>query len=69
MLTVGCLSIVTLDTCVRDFSRFTGYSLGEAIACVAFNLVRRLGIENQKGTLYPADTDLDILDRVKGKDV
>ena len=64
MLTVSCLSVVTLDTCVRNFSRFTGCSLGEAIKCVTFTPARCLGIENRKGTLRPgADADLVILDR------
>ena len=71
-------SVVSLDTCVRNFSRFTGCSLGEAIKCVTFNPARCLGIENQKGTLRPgADADLVILDRsgivlstwVRGKEV
>ena len=72
------LSVVTLDTCVRNFSRFTGCSLGEAIKCATFNPARCLGIENQKGTLRPgADADLVVLDRsgnvlrtwVRGKEV
>ena len=71
-------SVVTLDTCVRNFSRFTGCSLGEAIKCVTFNPARCLGIENRKGTLRPGvDADLVVLDRtgnvlctwVKGKEV
>lgn len=71
-------SVVTLDTCVRNFSRFTGCSLGEAIKCVTFNPARCLGIEDRKGTLRPgADADLVILDRsgnvlstwVRGKEV
>lgn len=71
-------SVVTLDTCVRNFSRFTGCSLGEAITCVTFNPARCLGIEDRKGTLRPgADADLVILDRsgnvlstwVRGKEV
>jgi len=60
----ACLSVVTLDTCVRNFSQFTGCSLGEAIKCVTFNPAQCLGIENRKGTLRPgADADLVILDR------
>ncbi|KAF8504721.1 Metallo-dependent hydrolase [Russula emetica] len=71
-------SVVTLDTCVRNFSRFTGCSLGEAIKCVTFNPALCLGIEDRKGTLRPgADADLVILDRsgnvlstwVRGKEV
>jgi len=30
-------SVVTLDKCVRNFSRFTGCSLGEAIKCATYN--------------------------------
>ncbi|KAF7315096.1 Carbohydrate esterase family 9 protein [Mycena indigotica] len=71
-------SVVTLDKCVRNFSRFTGCSLGEAIKCATFNPAKCLGIENQKGTLRPgADADLVVLDRqgnpvstwVKGRQV
>ncbi|KAI0785857.1 Metallo-dependent hydrolase [Abortiporus biennis] len=71
-------SVVTLDKCVRNFSRFTGCSLGEAIKCATFNPAKCLGIENRKGTLRPgADADLVVLDRrgypqstwVKGKEV
>ncbi|KAJ7647690.1 carbohydrate esterase family 9 protein [Roridomyces roridus] len=71
-------SVITLDKCVRNFSRFTGGSLGEAIKCATFNPAKCLGIENTKGTLRPgADADLVVLDRqgipvstwVKGKQV
>ncbi|KAI0036148.1 Metallo-dependent hydrolase [Vararia minispora EC-137] len=56
--------VVTLDKCVRNFSRFTGCSLGEAIKCATFNPAKCLGIENRKGTLRPgADADLVVLDR------
>src|SRR5258708_2221544 len=55
-------SVVTLDTCVRNFPRFTGCSLGEAIKCVAFNPARCLGIDSRKGTLRPgAEADLIFL--------
>jgi len=33
-------SVVTLDTCVRNFVKFTGCSLGEAIKCATFNPAR-----------------------------
>ncbi|KAI0343492.1 Metallo-dependent hydrolase [Trametopsis cervina] len=57
-------SAVTLDKCVRNFSRFTGCSLGEAIRCATYNPARCLGIEHKKGTLRPgADADLIVLDR------
>ncbi|KAF8891794.1 Metallo-dependent hydrolase [Infundibulicybe gibba] len=70
-------SVVTLDTCVRKFSRFTGCSLGEAIKCATYSPAKCLGIENRKGTLRPgADADLIVLNRqgivqsawVKGKE-
>ena len=35
-------SVVTLDTCVRNFVKFTGCSLGEAIKCATFNPARYL---------------------------
>ncbi|PCH35761.1 carbohydrate esterase family 9 protein [Wolfiporia cocos MD-104 SS10] len=57
-------SVVTLDKCVRNFSSFTGCSLGEAIKCATYNPAKCLGIENKKGTLRPgADADLVVLDR------
>ena len=71
-------SVVTLDKCVRNFSRFTGCSLGEAIKCATYNPAKCLGIENKKGTLRAgADADLVVLDKkgyvqstwVKGKEV
>ncbi|KAG6841420.1 hypothetical protein C0991_011314 [Blastosporella zonata] len=70
-------SVVTMDACVRNFSRFTGCSLGEAIKCATFNPAKCLGLENRKGTLRPgADADFVVLDRrgtvlstwVKGKE-
>ncbi|KAA1476475.1 hypothetical protein DENSPDRAFT_785150, partial [Dentipellis sp. KUC8613] len=33
-------SVISLDACVRNFSRFTGCSLGEAIKCATFNPAR-----------------------------
>ncbi|KAF9243169.1 carbohydrate esterase family 9 protein [Melanogaster broomeanus] len=69
-------SVITLDKCVRNFARFTGCSLGEAIKCATLNPAKCLGIENKKGSLRAgADADLIVLDRqgevlgtwVKGK--
>lgn len=57
-------SVVTLDTCVRNFVRFTGCTLGEALKCTTFNPAKCLRIENKKGTLRPeADADLVVLDK------
>lgn len=33
-------SVVTLDTCVRNFVKFTGCSLSEAIKCATLNPAR-----------------------------
>ncbi|KAI5116892.1 hypothetical protein M0805_004160 [Coniferiporia weirii] len=56
-------SVVTLNTCVRNFARFTGCTLGEAIRCATYNPAKCLGIENRKGTLRAgADADLVVLD-------
>ncbi|KAH7905823.1 hypothetical protein BJ138DRAFT_1017178 [Hygrophoropsis aurantiaca] len=69
-------SVITLDKCVRNFSRFTGCSIGEAIKCATYTPAKCLRIENKKGTLRAgADADLVVLDRqgnvvstwVKGK--
>ncbi|KIJ33086.1 carbohydrate esterase family 9 protein [Sphaerobolus stellatus SS14] len=63
-------SVVTLDTCVRNFVQFTGCTLGQALKCATYNPAACLGIENHKGTLRPgADADLVLLDaagNVKG---
>ncbi|KII95644.1 carbohydrate esterase family 9 protein [Plicaturopsis crispa FD-325 SS-3] len=57
-------SVVTLDKCVRNFSRFTGCSLGEAIKCATYNPAKCLGLEDRKGTLRAgADADLVVLSR------
>jgi len=57
-------SVVSLDKCVRNFSSFTGCSLGEAIKCATYNPAKCLGIENKKGTLRPgAHADLVVLDK------
>ncbi|PFH52140.1 carbohydrate esterase family 9 protein [Amanita thiersii Skay4041] len=71
-------SVVTLDTCVRNFTKFTGCTIGQAIKCATYNPAKCLNIEHKKGTLRPgADADLIVLDRhghvlstwIKGKKV
>ncbi|KZP27636.1 carbohydrate esterase family 9 protein [Athelia psychrophila] len=71
-------SVVTMDKCVRNFARFTGCTLGEAIKCATFNPAKCLGIESRKGSLRAgADADLVVLDSagtvlstwVKGREV
>lgn len=57
-------SVVTLDKCVRNFTKFTGCTLGQALKCATLNPARCLGIENKKGTLRPgADADLVVMDK------
>ncbi|OCB85878.1 Metallo-dependent hydrolase [Sanghuangporus baumii] len=57
-------SVVTLDTCVRNFVRFTGATLGEALKCATYNPAKCLNIETKKGTLRPgADADLVVLNK------
>lgn len=56
-------SVVTLDKCVRNFVRYTGCTLSQAIKCATYNPARCLNIENNKGTLRAgADADLAVLD-------
>jgi len=57
-------SVVSLDSCVRKFARFTASSIGKAIVCATYNPAKCLGIENKKGTLRPgSDADLVVLDK------
>ncbi|KAK0468333.1 carbohydrate esterase family 9 protein [Desarmillaria tabescens] len=71
-------SVVTLDKCVRNFTRFTGCDMAQAIKCATVNPAKCLGIEDRKGTLRPgADADLVVLNKqgyvqstwVKGRQV
>ncbi|RHZ79374.1 hypothetical protein Glove_149g37 [Diversispora epigaea] len=56
-------SVITMDECVRNFKKFTGCSIIEAIEAATLHPAELLGIENVKGTLYPgADADLVFLD-------
>lgn len=55
-------SVVTLDTCIRNFMRFTSCSIGEALVCATRNPARCLGVQDRKGTLRGgADADLVVL--------
>ena len=57
-------SVITLDACVRNFVRFTGCTIGEALRCATYNPAKCLGIENRKGTLRAgADADLVVMDK------
>lgn len=56
-------SVVALDACLRNFNKFTGCGLGEALRCATLNPARALGVEGRKGTLRPgADADLCVMD-------
>jgi len=57
-------SVTTMDKSIRNFVRFTGCSIGDAIKCATFNPAKCVGIEHRKGTLrHGADADLVVLDR------
>ncbi|KAJ2799975.1 N-acetyl-glucosamine-6-phosphate deacetylase, partial [Coemansia guatemalensis] len=56
-------SIVTLIECVRNFKKFTGCSVVEAIDAATLHPAQMLGISSRKGTLrYGADADIIFLD-------
>lgn len=46
------VSVVTLDTCVRNFSRFTGCSLGEAIKCATYNPAKYVIVAFAKSNIF-----------------
>jgi len=57
-------SVISMDICVRNFAKFTGCGLAQAVKCATFNPAKCLGIENKKGSLRAgADADLIVLDR------
>ena len=56
-------SVITIDDCVRNFKKFTGCSIIEAIEAATLHPAELLGIQNVKGTLnVGADADLIFLD-------
>ncbi|RUS25784.1 hypothetical protein BC938DRAFT_471672 [Jimgerdemannia flammicorona] len=60
-------STITIDACVRNFVRFTGCSLVEAIDAATIHPAKLLGIEKRKGALrIGADADLVFLDDSQG---
>lgn len=63
--TAGTLagSVLTLDTALRNFARFTGLGYAQCLPCATVNPARLLGLEGRKGVLAPgADADLVVLD-------
>ncbi|KAJ7594920.1 hypothetical protein C8J56DRAFT_927969 [Mycena floridula] len=57
-------SVVSLDKCVRNFMKFTGCTLAQALKCATLNVAKCLKIEDKKGVLKAgADADLVILDQ------
>eukprot|EP00455_Lapot_gusevi_P056953 TRINITY_DN9567_c0_g1_i7.p1 TRINITY_DN9567_c0_g1~~TRINITY_DN9567_c0_g1_i7.p1 ORF type:complete len:373 (+),score=51.43 TRINITY_DN9567_c0_g1_i7:135-1253(+) len=56
-------SIATLDSCVRNFKKFTGCSLSHALRAASTHPAMLLGLYPQKGSLrYDSDADLVLLD-------
>ncbi|CAG8484174.1 1232_t:CDS:2 [Acaulospora morrowiae] len=55
-------SVITMDSCVRNFKKFTGCSIIEAIEAATLHPAELLGIQHIKGTLHAgADADLVFL--------
>ncbi|CAG8528013.1 15661_t:CDS:2 [Acaulospora colombiana] len=55
-------SVITIDACVRNFRKFTGCSIVEAIEAATLHPAELLGIQHIKGTLHAgADADLVFL--------
>lgn len=56
-------SVISIDACVKNFKKFTGCSLIEAIEAATLHPAELLGIQNFKGTLnVGADADFVFLD-------
>lgn len=56
-------STLTMDQAVKNFMKFTGCSLLEAVRCATLNPARLLGIDDRKGSLEVGkDADLVIFD-------
>nr|CAG8558580.1 9178_t:CDS:2 [Entrophospora candida] len=56
-------SVITIDESVRNFKKFTGCSIIEAIEAATLHPAELLGIQNRKGTLNTgSDADLLFLD-------
>ncbi|CAJ0627560.1 13209_t:CDS:2 [Entrophospora sp. SA101] len=56
-------SVITIDESVRNFKKFTGCSIVEAIEAATLHPAELLGIQNRKGTLNTgSDADLLFLD-------
>ncbi|CAG8574920.1 5577_t:CDS:2 [Scutellospora calospora] len=56
-------SVITIDACVRNFRKFTGCSIIEAVEAATLHPAELLGIQTIKGTLnVGADADLVFLD-------
>jgi len=56
-------SIARMDDCVRNYRKYTGCSLVEAVEAATLHPAQVLGLENTKGNLVTgADADLILLD-------
>jgi N-acetylglucosamine-6-phosphate deacetylase len=57
-------SVLTLDSALRNFSRFTGLRYERCLPCVTLNPARLLGLEKEKGSITEGGhADLVVLDR------
>jgi N-acetylglucosamine-6-phosphate deacetylase len=56
-------SVISIDACVKNFKKFTGCSVIEAIEAATLHPAELLGIQSVKGTLnVGADADFVFLD-------
>jgi N-acetylglucosamine-6-phosphate deacetylase len=56
-------SVITMDSCVKNYVDFTGCSVAEALESASLHPARALGLESRKGTLEPGmDADIVLLD-------
>ena len=63
-------SIVHIDACVRNYVKFTGCSVEEALRNATLNPARAVRIDHRKGTLDAnMDDDLNVLATFVGGDL
>ncbi len=56
-------SVVSMDTCVRNYIDFTGCAVAEALEAASLHPARAIGVSKTKGSLEPGkDADFCLLD-------